>query len=218
MRQRNVRKRLFIAAVVTATVAGVSAWAIATQPAYAATTGTIVPLSRAGGSSFAGGVATGDPVVDAAEFDEATLGDTDSGDGEDFGEGVNQSLPGAVTGHGRTVSASKKAKSNPALGTHFQGLNLHDQRFANGGNQFSVEPPDQALCGGNGFLLESVNDVAGLQHVRDPAAQRRHGGGPQHVLRLPGGDRPDGPTRGARPSITDPPPSSTGRRTSSWSS
>jgi hypothetical protein len=71
MRQRNVRKRLFIAAVVTATVAGVSAWAIATQPAYAATTGTIVPLSRAGGSSFAGGVATGDPVVDAAEFDQA---------------------------------------------------------------------------------------------------------------------------------------------------
>jgi hypothetical protein len=45
------------------------------------------------------------------------------------------------------------------LGTHFQGLNLHDQRFANGGNQFSVEPPDQALCAGNGYVVEAVNDV-----------------------------------------------------------
>lgn len=38
------------------------------------------------------------------------------------------------------------------------GLNFHDQRFANGGNQFSVEPPDQGLCAGNGFV-ETVNDV-----------------------------------------------------------
>jgi hypothetical protein len=38
-------------------------------------------------------------------------------------------------------------------------LNLFDQRFANNGNQFSVEPPDQGLCVGNGFVVESVNDV-----------------------------------------------------------
>ena len=31
--------------------------------------------------------------------------------------------------------------------------------MANGGNQFSVEPPDQGLCVGNGFLMETVNDV-----------------------------------------------------------
>ena len=41
----------------------------------------------------------------------------------------------------------------------FDGLNLRQQRLANGGNQFTVEPPDQGLCVGNGYVLESVNDV-----------------------------------------------------------
>ena len=41
----------------------------------------------------------------------------------------------------------------------FDGVNFRNQRLANSGNQFSLEPPDQALCVGNGFELESVNDV-----------------------------------------------------------
>src|SRR5205823_7206675 len=43
--------------------------------------------------------------------------------------------------------------------TSFEGLNFYQQRYARGGNQFSVEPPDQGLCAGNGFELEAVNDV-----------------------------------------------------------
>lgn len=46
--------------------------------------------------------------------------------------------------------------------THFSGfpgLNHTQQRLANNGNQFSLEPPDQGLCVGNGFILESVNDA-----------------------------------------------------------
>src|SRR6185503_18539443 len=39
------------------------------------------------------------------------------------------------------------------------GLTHRDQRLANGGNQFSLEPPDQALCVGNGFTVEAVNSV-----------------------------------------------------------
>ena len=39
------------------------------------------------------------------------------------------------------------------------GLNHRDQRLANNGNQFSVEPPDQALCVGNGFVVEATNSV-----------------------------------------------------------
>jgi hypothetical protein len=39
---------------------------------------------------------------------------------------------------------------SPKVGASWDGLNFFDSRFANGGNQFSVEPPDQGLCVGNG--------------------------------------------------------------------
>ena len=45
------------------------------------------------------------------------------------------------------------------VSTSFDGLRHRDQRLANGGNQFSLEPPDQGLCVGNGFVMETVNDV-----------------------------------------------------------
>jgi hypothetical protein len=57
------------------------------------------------------------------------------------------------------VRSSPVLGANAALGTSFDGLDMRDQRIANGGNQFSVEPPDQGLCAGNGFILESTNDV-----------------------------------------------------------
>jgi hypothetical protein len=67
---------------------------------------------------------------------------------------LSPSAPGGVA-----AAASKNAKSNPQLGVHFNGLNHRDQRLANGGNQFSLEPPDQALCVGGGFVVESTNSV-----------------------------------------------------------
>jgi hypothetical protein len=74
---------------------------------------------------------------------------------------MNRSIaPGP--GQGATVAGKGKAKSNPELITSFNGLNFFSQRFANHGNQFSVEPPDQALCAGNGFVLESTNDVLNI--------------------------------------------------------
>lgn len=39
----------------------------------------------------------------------------------------------------------------------FNGLTHLDQRLASGGDQFSLEPPDQGLAVGNGFVLEAVN-------------------------------------------------------------
>lgn len=57
------------------------------------------------------------------------------------------------------VSTSSLAISNPELGLSFDGLNHRQQRLANGGNQFSVEPPDQGLCVGNGFVVEATNSV-----------------------------------------------------------
>jgi hypothetical protein len=47
--------------------------------------------------------------------------------------------------------------ANDFLG--FNGLSHIDQRTANHGNQFSTEPPDQALCAGHGAVVEAVNNV-----------------------------------------------------------
>src|SRR2546421_843177 len=65
-------------------------------------------------------------------------------------------------GGGPSVNSVKKAKSNPTFNFGFEGVNFYQQRYSRGGNQFSVEPPDQALCAGNGFVLEAVNDVLNI--------------------------------------------------------
>ncbi len=63
------------------------------------------------------------------------------------------------------MNSGKKAKSNPQFKTGFEGLNLFQQRYARGGNQFTVEPPDQALCVGNGYVVEAVNDVLNVYNT-----------------------------------------------------
>ncbi len=51
-----------------------------------------------------------------------------------------------------------------ALGsTGFNGLSHRDQRLADNGRQFSVEPPDQALAVGNGYVLDAVNLALGVR-------------------------------------------------------
>jgi hypothetical protein len=41
----------------------------------------------------------------------------------------------------------------------FAGLTHRDQRLADGGNQFSLEPPDQGMCVGNGQVIDTINDA-----------------------------------------------------------
>ena len=96
------------------------------------------------------------------EFDSALVGnDADSGDTDSSGPGisVNRSISNAP-GNPLSHHGSSKAKSNPELTLSLDGINHFQQRFvAGGGNQFSIEPPDQGLCVGNGFVLETVNDT-----------------------------------------------------------
>jgi hypothetical protein len=92
----------------------------------------------------------------------------EEGEGDDEGE---PSEPGSFPFPRKPlptprVRSSDLAGANPQLRASFNGLNSRDQRLANGGNQFSVEPPDQALCVANGRALESVNTVI---RVRDLA-------------------------------------------------
>jgi hypothetical protein len=96
------------------------------------------------------------------ELDSALIGnDADGSDNDAGGSGIaiNRTIskgPGSPMSH----AGNGKAKSNPELLASIDGLNHFDQRFgAANGNQFSIEPPDQGLCVGNGFVLETLNDV-----------------------------------------------------------
>jgi hypothetical protein len=82
----------------------------------------------------------------------------------------------------------------------FNALSHYDTRTVNGGNQFSIEPPDQGLCVGNGFVVEPINDVVGIFDtsgtlVAGPTGIAPFFGYPAEFI------RPDGPFG---PGLTDP--------------
>jgi len=72
--------------------------------------------------------------------------------------------------HPSTASSSTQGATATASGTElqtsFDGINHRQQRLSNNGNQFSLEPPDQGLCAGNGFILESVNDALNVYNAK----------------------------------------------------
>lgn len=79
---------------------------------------------------------------------------------------VDRQVPGNQSpAHLPTTAAPRPAPlavagAGPELGTNFAGLTFHNQRRdADGGNQLSLEPPDQGLCVGNGVLIEPINDL-----------------------------------------------------------
>ena len=150
------------------TATGASAGAAASSVPLAGTgsaqTGAFTPWDGLGGSEFAG-----------AEDEE----------GPNAFDGTISLSTGA--GQGGSANSGKKAKSNPTVNTGFEGLNFYQQRYARGGNQFSVEPPDQGLCVGNGYELEAVNDVlniynaSGASALPDNTASNVVGGFPRNV-------------------------------------
>jgi hypothetical protein len=136
--------------------------------ALTASAGTATGASAAAGS-LVPRVGTGAPVTGAfTPSGEGDVFDEEFAEEEEEGEAgpaafagdiVNRSLsPGGVAA-GVSTTTGKKAKSNPQFNFGFEGLNFYQQRYARGGNQFSVEPPDQGMCAGNGYIVEAVNDV-----------------------------------------------------------
>lgn len=57
------------------------------------------------------------------------------------------------------VRSSKVNTTSREATLTVEGLNFRDTRGANNGNQVSADPPGQALCVGNGFVVEAVNSV-----------------------------------------------------------
>lgn len=119
-----------------------------------------VPLSRS--ASFPATPHASANAGNGPEIDSALIGgDADSSGSDAAGPGIaiNRTI---AHGPGNPMShrGNEKAKSNPELTLSIDALNHFQQRFiAGGGNQFSIEPPDQGLCVGNGFVLETINDV-----------------------------------------------------------
>src|SRR6478609_2772460 len=57
-----------------------------------------------------------------------------------------------------------------AAAKRIEGLTMKDQRDANNGNSWSLEPPDQALCVSGGQVIEGVNSVFSIYDKRTGAA------------------------------------------------
>jgi hypothetical protein len=129
--------------------------------ALTASVGTATGASAASSVPLAG---TGSPQTgpftpwDGVSGDETAGGAAEEGPDAYGGNIVDKSLSGGP-GNGASASSGQRAKSNPSFNFGFQGLNHYQQRYSRGGNQFSVEPPDQGMCAGNGYVVEAVNDV-----------------------------------------------------------
>src|SRR5205807_3687436 len=153
MRLRGRTKVGLIAVLVLAVCALTASAGTATGASAAA---SLVPL--AGTGSPQAGDFTPSGVGDATQAEFPGQGDEEQGPDAYSGNIVDRSLS-TGPGNGASVNSGKKAKSNPIFNFGFEGLNHYQQRYSRGGNQFSLEPPDQGMCVGNGYVVEAVNDV-----------------------------------------------------------
>jgi len=135
----------------------VAVWIAASPAGASSAVGTQIPLAGTGSPQTGDFTSSGDGDVTQAEF-AGQEDEEGGGPGPYPGSIVNRSNS-TGTGNGVSVNSGKKAKSSPEFNVGFEGLNLFQQRYARGGNQFTVEPPDQGMCAGNGYVLEAVNDV-----------------------------------------------------------
>ncbi|MDR2984881.1 MAG: hypothetical protein LBV34_08570 [Nocardiopsaceae bacterium] len=122
-----------------------------------------VPLAGTGSAQTGDFTPSGAGDVTQVEFP--------AGDDEEGPDPFNGTISFSTgSSGGPSVSAGRKAKSNPAFKFGFEGLNHYQQRYSRGGNQFSVEPPDQGMCVGNGFVVEAVNDVFNIYNASTGAS------------------------------------------------
>src|SRR2546423_11442425 len=120
-----------------------------------AAAGRLIPVAGTG-SPQTGAFTPSDGAVDEEFADE---GDSEGGPGPYAGNIVDRSMSSGGAALGVATTTGKKAKSDPQFNFGFEGLNHYQQRYTRGGNQFSVDPPDQGMCGGNGYVSEACHRV-----------------------------------------------------------
>ena len=128
--------------------AAVAALALVLVSASAA--GIAGPITLGGTVTVSSLNTTPGSVTGAPTNDTSGASDTDPG----------MKVAGAIKKfHGKPVSVptpeGQAVTGSTAFG--FDAISHADQRLADNGNQFSVEPPDQGLCVGGGYVLEGVN-------------------------------------------------------------
>ena len=180
--RRKLPTRIAAAALFAVAVVSVAA---SSAGASGRSAGVQISLAGTGSPQTGAFVPSGNGDATQAEFPGQM--DSEAGPAPYPGTIIDRSLSKG-TGNGASVSSGKKAKSNPAFNSGFEGLNLYQQRYARGGNQFTVEPPDQGMCAGSGYVLEVVNDVlnvysaaTGQSVLPDNTATNIVGGYPRDV-------------------------------------
>lgn len=157
-----LRRRFYTVLTSLAVVAGM---AVAVPPASASTTaGLSRQISSSGVTSYSPAAPAADALVQPNELGPAESDTVDNATGTSHFFSVNRSrsiqhaspkVPQAPIASGVGVTSSGPL----TVLSSFDGLNHRQSRRANNGNQFSLEPPDQGLCAGNGFQMETINDV-----------------------------------------------------------
>ena len=132
---------------------------------------TVVPVAAAspgrslGNQSTAKITSLGSGHLGRSAGTAPTILDQTRPDPEEAGAALDKQIPNSINAARVSSSHVPRPGALPVVdatgGTGFDGLNHFNQRTAGTGafvnTQFSLEPPDQALCVGNGFVLESVN-------------------------------------------------------------
>jgi hypothetical protein len=134
-RLRRLLPALFVAAVLGAILVATGS-AASTPPPNLAALVSSGEISKVDPSAADAAPAPTNPAA-AAKIDPSHAGTIDD------------------NGHGNGGSIGRSGGSS--IG--FAGLTMQDQRLADGGNQFSLEPPDQGMCTSGIETVEAVNDV-----------------------------------------------------------
>lgn len=134
---------------------------------------SVVPLVLAGLSMSGGSLTTAYAAGESggqAQYVGTTAPAPSSGSGS--AGGISDATAARDVGHPSSVHegaltfpspSGTSVSASPGGATTFAGLTHADQRLAGTGpytnTQFSLEPPDQGLCVGNGKVLETINDA-----------------------------------------------------------
>lgn len=145
-------------AIVAALCAGVLVplGSTATASATPKALGTIDNPTQTIGSAVRYGTSAPLPITAAAPTNASQARDTQTS-----ATRLRHSAGRAVPGLATPKPQGTPVVSDPGAASGFAGLTHADQRLAGTGayanTQFSLEPPDQGLCAGNGFVIEPIN-------------------------------------------------------------